>query len=250
MGYTADRMDSRREVAFFDKFAHEHGEYDVLAEAAYARLRSLFNQHVRPKPGDTCIDLGCGTGAFTTRLRGLGLALTGMDISPASIERAKATATEEAYVVGDIMRTGAPDATYDIVVYSGVLHHVDTHEGRVAVLREGHRVLKPAGRLFAYDPSAHSPSMWLYRNPRSPLYSSKGKTENEVLLTKDDLAGALRAAGFAGVAIRGVSGIAFRYVESRLAPVLLPAYNLYEQLSRYSLCEDRLGTFLVSVATK
>jgi SAM-dependent methyltransferase len=243
-------MDPQREVAFFDKFAQEHGEYDVLAEAAYARLSGLLRRHVSPRRGEKCIDLGCGTGAFTKRLRGLGLDLMGMDISPASVERANAVATEETYVVGDIMHTGASDATYDIILYSGVLHHIDTHESRIDVLREGHRILRPGGRLFAYDPSAHSPSMWLYRDPRSPLYSSKGKTENEVLLTKSGLEGEMRAAGFGEVTIRGVSGILFRYVESRLAPVILPLYNLYERAIRYSPFEDHLGTFLVSVAKK
>jgi hypothetical protein len=92
--------------------------------------------------------------------------------------------------------------------------------------------------------------MWLYRDPRSPLFSDKGKTDNEVLLHRQQLAAELRASGFEEVTVRGVSGISFRYVEGRLAALLLPMYNAYEQIIRYSPFEDRLGTFLVSVAHK
>ncbi len=92
--------------------------------------------------------------------------------------------------------------------------------------------------------------MWLYRDPRSPLYSSKGKTANEVLLTRQNLRDELGEAGFSLVSIRGTSGISFRYVEDRFARLLLPLYNLYEEIIRFSPLENRLGTFLVSVATK
>ena len=241
----------QREVEFFDRFASEHGDYDVLSEGAYARLLELFERWVQPRPGERAIDLGCGTGAFTRRMRRFGLQLTGMDISPASVERASQNAaTGERYLVGDIGDTQLPDGSYDIILYSGVLHHVSTPEARRKVLAEGHRILAPGGRLFAYDPNAHSPSMWLYRDPRSPLFSTKGKTENEVLLKRSELEAEMRSAGFDRVDIHGVSGITFRYVDSAAARLVLPLYNLYEQAIRYSPLENRLGTFLVSVATR
>jgi SAM-dependent methyltransferase len=243
-------VDSQREVEFFDRFVADHGDYDVLAEGAYARLREAFVRGVRPQAGERCIDLGCGTGAFTRRLRGLSLTLTGMDISPASVERARAIAPDIEFVVGDITATGHPAGRYDIILYSGVLHHFCTREARLGVLREGHRLLAPGGRLFAYDPSAQSPSMWLYRDPRSPLFSSKGKTENEVLLHRLELADELREAGFVDVQIRGLGGISFAYVESRLASIILPLYNAYEALLHLSPFENRLGTFLIAVAAK
>jgi SAM-dependent methyltransferase len=246
----ARTTEAQREVEFFDRFVAEHGDYDVLGDGAYARLRAAFERTVEPREGERCIDLGCGTGAFTRRLGGLGLHLAGMDISPASIGRARAIAPEIDFMVGDITETGLPAESRDIILYSGVLHHFCTREDRLRVLREGYRLLAPGGRLFAYDPSAQSPSMWLYRDPRSPLFSEKGKTENEVLLHRRELAGELREAGFVDASIRGLAGISFAYVESRLSSVILPMYNLYEQLLRYSPFEDRFGTFLATVAVK
>src|SRR5258708_738683 len=114
---------SDHEVEFFDRFAKEHGDYDVLSDGAYKRLIDLFTRRVRPGRGERCIDLGCGTGAFTKHLAHLGLDCTGMDISPASIERAKLAASGARFVTGDITRTELADASFDIIVYSGVLHH-------------------------------------------------------------------------------------------------------------------------------
>lgn len=246
----ARETEVQREVDFFDRFVTEHGDYDVLGDGAYARLLDAFVRAVQPRPGERCIDLGCGTGAFTRRLRSLGLRLAGMDISPVSVEHARAIAPEIEYLIGDITDTKLSDGSRDIVLYSGVLHHFSTREARMQVLREGYRLLAPGGRLFAYDPSAQSPSMWLYRDPRSPLFSQKGKTENEVLLHRTALADELREAGFVDPEIRGIAGISFAFVESRFAKVILPLYNAYEQILRYSPFENRLGTFLVTVARK
>jgi SAM-dependent methyltransferase len=243
-------VDASKELSFFDHFAGEHGEYDVLGRRAYRRLLDVFDALVSPRKGEHCLDLGCGTGAFTRRLSAFGLELTGMDISPRSIEAATRLSASETYQVGDIRATGFAAGRADIVVYSGVLHHCDQVTTRVEILREGYRLLKPGGRLFAYDPSAHSPSMWLYRDPKSPFYSSKGKTDNEVLLTRCQLLSELEEAGFSRVVVRGVSGISFRYVAGPLARRLLPLYNLYEEIVRYSPFEYRFGTFLVSAAAK
>jgi hypothetical protein len=92
--------------------------------------------------------------------------------------------------------------------------------------------------------------MWLYRDPASPFHSTKGKTDNEVLLRRDELMNELSEAGFGDILVRGVAGITFRYVEGRLTRLLLPFYNLYERALRWSPLEDRLGTFLVSSARR
>jgi SAM-dependent methyltransferase len=241
---------TEQEVAFFDEFVSKYGDYDVLSDVAYRRLEDVFQRWIQPQPQERCLDLGCGTGAFTRRLTRFGVKAEGMDISPAAVEFASKKSAGERYRLGDITASGLPDASYDVVLYSGVLHHFPTAIDRAAVLNEGFRLLAPGGRLFAFDPNQYSPSMWLYRDPRSPLYSEQGKTENEVLLSRAQLTRELTAAGFADVKVRGVSGIEFRYVESEGARFLLPIYNLYERVMRRSPLESQLGTFVVSVAHK
>ena len=243
-------MNVDKEREFFDAFEADHGDYDVLAEEGYRRILAVFADEVPATQTATCVDFGCGTGAFTRRLNALGLDLTGVDISPRSIARAKALGGGR-FVVGDIRNCSLPSASYDCAVMSGVLHHVPSREDRVRSLREAHRVLKIGGRFFSYDSNAHSPSMWLYRHPISPFYSAAGRTENEILLSRQQLSLDLAEAGFSDVKVRGLSGIAYRYVEGRLARLVLPLYNrLYEPLIRWSGLERYLGTFLIATATK
>jgi SAM-dependent methyltransferase len=246
----AGSQQTQREVAFFDEFVAKHGDYDVLSEVAYRRLEQVFERGVRPRAGERCIDLGCGTGAFTRRLSRFGVRAEGLDISPAAVAFASSKSTREQYRVGDITATGLPPESYDVILYSGVLHHFPTAGARFAVLKEGFRILASGGRLFAFDPNQHSPSMWLYRDPRSPLYSEVGRTENEVLLSRAQLTRELAAVGFKDAHVRGVSGIEYRYIESESAQRLLPIYNLYERLMRWSPFESILGTFVVSIAQK
>jgi demethylmenaquinone methyltransferase/2-methoxy-6-polyprenyl-1,4-benzoquinol methylase len=244
-------MDVNKEIAFFDQFEQEHGDYDVLAEESYERIISTLFRGLRIDPGMTCADLGCGTGAFTRRLSKLGLAMTGVDISPRSIERATTIGEGPQYLAADICNCPLPSDSFDFVTMSGVLHHLTTAAARVQSLREALRLLKPGGHFLSYDPNAASPSMFLYRDPRSPLYSQVGKTDNEVLLSRRQVMSELSTAGFSAAHAAGLSGIAYSYVEGRLARRLLPLYNrVYEPLIRWSPFETILGTFVVAVARK
>jgi ubiquinone/menaquinone biosynthesis C-methylase UbiE len=238
------------ESEFFDAFESKYGDYDVLGELAYRRLLDQFQKRIRPKPGEHCVDMGCGTGAFTRRLHVFGLRLTGVDISSGCISMAKEKSAGENYCVGDLMNLDFEPESADIIMYSGVLHHITERGERIRALQEGLRILKPNGRLFAYDPNKHSPSMWLYRNPQSPLYSEDGKTENEVLLSRQDLSEELTSAGFTNINVLGLSGTTFRFVESKFARAILPLYNSYEILMMLSPLQRKLGTFLVSSASK
>jgi hypothetical protein len=58
------------------------------------------------------------------------------------------------------------------------------------------------------------------------------------------------SAGYNNIDVRGLSGTTFRFVESKFARAILPVYNMYEILMMLSPFQRRLGTFLISVATK
>jgi len=243
-------VNKKIESEFFDAFESKYGHYDVLGDLAYRRLLTRFENQIRPVTGENCVDLGCGTGAFTRRLKTFDLQMTGVDISSKCISLAKQNAIGETYRVGDLMSLDIEDESADIIVYSGVLHHITRRAERISALQEGLRILKPNGRLFAYDPNKRSPSMWLYRSPQSPFYSQAGKTENEIMLSREDLMEELRCAGFTKIDVRGMSGTTFRFVESKVGRAILPFYNMYELLMMLSPFQHKLGTFLISCACK
>lgn len=238
-------QDKQKEIAFFDSFEAEG--YDVFTERGYSRILHEFKILVKPAPGEITADFGCGTGAFTDRLRKFGLDCIGIDISSGSIGYARKRYPKVKFKVGDIEKTYLKDNSVDIVVFSGVLHHFQDFSGTI---KESHRVLRKGGRIFAYDPNKMNPIMWLYRDKKSPFNSAKGKTENERLLASEEICSVFKQSGFRNIEVHAVSGVGFKYVEGRIAKLILPAYNLIEALIDKTPLAKRYGSFLVSKGEK
>jgi len=92
--------------------------------------------------------------------------------------------------------------------------------------------------------------MRLYRCKDSPLYSSKGVTENEAPLSKKVLENAVQSTGFSEVSVYNISGVTYAYVESRFAFILLPVYNFIETILDFEPVRKRFGSFVVTYAKK
>ena len=106
--------------------------------------------------GATVLEVGCGPGHLSTRLaRDHDLAVTGLDLDPAMIERARAVAGRlgpgvpaPEFVVGDVASLPFVDGSFDLVVSTLSLHHwADATAG----LGEIARVLRPGGRALVWD---------------------------------------------------------------------------------------------------
>ncbi len=129
-----------KEREFFDKWT-ESKEYDVLTQYGYDRIISEFRRLIgnRLLKGCRAVDLGCGTGAFTSRLfQNSEAELFGLDISKKSIQLANRNEKKINFLVGDIENLQFEDNFFDLVVFSGVLHHFPNEE---KCLHEGYRVL-------------------------------------------------------------------------------------------------------------
>jgi hypothetical protein len=90
-------------------------------------------------------------------------------------------------------------------------------------------VLKSGGRFVAFDPNRINPFMWLYRDRASPFYSSVGVTENERPVLAWQVADIFRGEGFR-VQTDYLAGLAYRYVASRRTRMLLPVYNVIDNV--------------------
>jgi SAM-dependent methyltransferase len=104
--------------------------------------------------GGRVLEVGCGPGRLSNRLARLGLDVTGLDLDPAMIERARANAGRSfhergaSFVVGDVASLPLPDASVDLVVSTLSMHHWNDP---AAGLAEIHRVLRPGGRALVWD---------------------------------------------------------------------------------------------------
>jgi len=107
--------------------------------------------------GARVLEVGCGPGRLSILLaRRHGLDVTGLDLDPAMIERARANAERSenergarpSFIEGDVASMEFPDGSFDLVVSTLSLHH---WAGPAAGLAEIARVLRPAGRVLIWD---------------------------------------------------------------------------------------------------
>ena len=133
-----------------------------LGSAMESRLRYRFFAPTKIlsgadlHPGQTVLEVGCGTGFFTlpaARLVGDAGCLVAMDILPASVafvaNRVRAAELRHVQVVsGDALATNLDAASFDVVLLFGVVPAPMLPLGRI--LREMHRVLKPQGVLAVW----------------------------------------------------------------------------------------------------
>lgn len=100
------------------------------------------------RPGAAVLDVGTGAGGHIGRfLADRGLVVTGIDVSPGSIEVARRLNPTMSFVVADFRSLPIPEASVDAVV--GFYCYIyGTDEEIVQALGEVRRVLRPGGRLL------------------------------------------------------------------------------------------------------
>ena len=139
--------------------------------------------------GNRFLELGCGPGSHAFELGRSGAEVVGIDLSPKAIELATGTAAARGvdqrvrFHVGDAENTGYPNASFDTVCGTGILHHLDLAAG----MREMVRVLKPGGRGVFYEPLRHNFFINLYRKLTPRL-----RSPDERALTRDEISIARR----------------------------------------------------------
>jgi 2-polyprenyl-3-methyl-5-hydroxy-6-metoxy-1,4-benzoquinol methylase len=160
---SVNRLDN--EIAH-GRFLAAHGAGEVWNwESPAGRLRwerrvQILGTHLRP--GMTILEVGCGIGYFTGELARSGAEIVAIDVSPELLEIARAnySAPNVRYEIQNAYDLSYPDAVFDSVVGSSVLHHLEI-EG---ALCEIYRVLKPGGRIFFTEPNMLNPQIAIQKN--------------------------------------------------------------------------------------
>jgi len=127
----------------------------MLGRRSQLRRATVELAHIQP--GATVLEVGCGTGdvALAARERaGSGGSVHGIDPSPEMIAVAREKAVRAGvavdFQVGVIEALAFPDASFDVVLSSLMMHHLPGDLKRRG-LAEIARVLKPGGRLLIVD---------------------------------------------------------------------------------------------------
>jgi ubiquinone/menaquinone biosynthesis C-methylase UbiE len=119
----------------------------IRDEAALSRLVQASGAGAE----DTVLDVACGPGLVVGAFASVAARVTGIDLTPAMIERAREHTRNRTNVelsCGDVERLPFEAASFSIVVSRFAFHHF-LHPERV--LSEMKRVCKPGGRVLVCD---------------------------------------------------------------------------------------------------
>ncbi|MDD2804839.1 MAG: class I SAM-dependent methyltransferase [Elusimicrobiales bacterium] len=163
------------------------------------RRAAIYISAGRLSPGRTALEIGCGTGIFTSLLSRSGASVTAVDLSPELIglARERHSAPNVNFVEMNVEKLAFPDDSFDCLCGSSVLHHLDLRKALPEMLR----VLKPGGAFVFTEPNMLNPQIMLQKN--IPLLKSlMGDSPNETAFFRWGIKKTLLRTGFAKVEVR------------------------------------------------
>ena len=151
-------MTSTHNESILDQFTRQAIPFSTAPSIKDEIALNMLIEASGAGPDDTVLDVACGGGivvcGFARKVR----QATGIDLTPAMIERARRLQAEQGLTnvtwrLGDVMPLPFPDTSFSIVTSRFAFHHfLDPF----AVLGEMKRVCKPGGRVIVAD-SAPAP---------------------------------------------------------------------------------------------
>ena len=202
--------------AMFDRIAPV---YDVMNRVMTAgldlRWRRIAAEAV-VKPGDRVLDACCGTGDLAVASAKRGGVVTGLDFSPAMLERARRKLPSATWVEGDLLALPFEAGSFEAATVGFGVRNVADLEGGLDELR---RVLKPGGRVGILEITRPSGPLKLFYKlwfdvliPLAGKILPGGKAYTYLPASvrrfpgPDELAELMRGHGFGDVAYRRLGG--------------------------------------------
>lgn len=187
------------------------------------RVQTIF-EWIDPRDDSLILDIPCGRGFYLNMFRYVsGCRLVGADLDWRVMLKAQRNVGHLPRLMlnhASIYALPYPDNTFDGVILSEVLEHLDDD---VAGLREALRVLKPGGVAAITVPNADYPFWWdpinktletlfnthISRGPLAGIWANHVR-----LYTRDQLENSVRTAGFAIDEMRAFTHYSFPFIHN------------------------------------
>ncbi|HEV3262097.1 MAG TPA: class I SAM-dependent methyltransferase [Gemmataceae bacterium] len=229
-----DSTDEQRRL-IVDQFSRQAGSYAQMPNPA----AELLTAASEIGPTDTVLDVACGPGVLACAFAEVAHHVTGIDLTPAMIEQAKALQestgrTNLTWRVGDVLPLPFADASFSLVFTRYSFHHFLDPK---AVLAEMVRVCSPGGRVVGVDVFTSTPEQAEAFNRMEKLRDPS----HVRALSLDDLTAMFHQAG-----LRGLKTCFYRH-EFELEQVLQGSFpepgdaDRIRQMFAEDVGADRLG---------
>ncbi len=136
-----------------DQFTRQATPFSTAAPIADSGALTMILDAAEAGPEDAVLDVACGGGIVVCAFASHVKHATGIDMTPAMLDRARHLAAEKGIAnvtwrEGDVARLPYPDGAFTIVVTRFAMHHFPDP---AAVFREMVRVCAPGGRVVVVD---------------------------------------------------------------------------------------------------
>ncbi len=146
-------MSTTHEQSILDQFTRQAIPFSTSPSIKDEIALNLLVQASGAGPADTVLDVACGPGLVVCAFARVVAHATGIDITPAMLDRARRLQAEKgltnvSWKLGDVMSLPFPDASFSIVTSRFAFHHI---LDPFAVMGEMKRVCKPGGKIVVAD---------------------------------------------------------------------------------------------------
>ena len=189
-------------------------------------------------PGATVLELGCGTAYFTRELAATGATVTAVDISPDLLQAARNNCVAEnvTFEIQNAYSLNYSDNSFDFVVGSSVLHHLEIDRA----LQQVFRVLKREGRIRFTEPNMLNPQIAVQKNVPA-IKKRLGDSPDETAFFRWPLRRLLEKEGFRDVEIEP-----FDFLHPKTPVAWIPALDSFgRRLERLPLLREIAGSLYI-----